>query len=367
MFYDPFQRGTYSVGVRTIALVDAARNRRLAIEIWYPAVDACAGLDMAKQTCDRYQLMPCVPSTRQLALRDAPLRPGTFPLVVFSHGFGGHRRQSTFFCTHVASHGYVVAAMDHTGNTVADLIAARARPLARSRRGSSRAMIEDRPRDIRFVVDQFLGQFLGQLPGKPVGQRPGTRLPGGDDISAAIAGKPIALVGHSFGGFTALATLGSHSGVRAAIALAPAGGETPAGGQALQRYIDFERTERIPTLVIAGSEDSVLPIAGIRSLYQRLPGQKQLVVVEGADHFHFCDDGQRIHQLFRLLPPFVPIARRFPPFSRLGPIAQAYQVIRGLGVAHLDAFVAGRSDAEAFLASDLRALFAGRGIPITVA
>jgi len=31
--------------------------------------------------------------------------------------FGGHRRQSTFFCTHLASHGYVVAAADHTGNT----------------------------------------------------------------------------------------------------------------------------------------------------------------------------------------------------------------------------------------------------------
>jgi hypothetical protein len=40
---------------------------------------------------------------------------------VFSHGYGAHRRQSTFFCTHLLSHGYVVA-MDHTGNTVFETI-----------------------------------------------------------------------------------------------------------------------------------------------------------------------------------------------------------------------------------------------------
>ena len=28
--------------------------------------------------------------------------------MAFSHGFGGHRRQTTHFCIHLASHGYVV-------------------------------------------------------------------------------------------------------------------------------------------------------------------------------------------------------------------------------------------------------------------
>ena len=40
-----------------------------------------------------------------------------------SHGFGGHRRQSTHFCTHLDSHGYVVAAPDHLGNTTMETMA----------------------------------------------------------------------------------------------------------------------------------------------------------------------------------------------------------------------------------------------------
>src|SRR5262249_56282777 len=61
------------------------------------------------------------PPVMRDAVRDAGPRPGSYPLVMFSHGFGGHRRQSTFLCTHLASHGYVVAACDHTGNTLFDV------------------------------------------------------------------------------------------------------------------------------------------------------------------------------------------------------------------------------------------------------
>ncbi len=34
--YDPFGRGRFSVGVRTIEALDAARNRLFPCEIWYP-------------------------------------------------------------------------------------------------------------------------------------------------------------------------------------------------------------------------------------------------------------------------------------------------------------------------------------------
>ena len=38
---------------------------------------------------------------------------GPYPLVLFSHGFAGYRLQSTFLTTHLASWGFVVAAVEH--------------------------------------------------------------------------------------------------------------------------------------------------------------------------------------------------------------------------------------------------------------
>ena len=45
---------------------------------------------------------------------------GPFPLVVYSHGSGGIRYLASYYTEAIASHGYVVAAPDHTGNTAAD-------------------------------------------------------------------------------------------------------------------------------------------------------------------------------------------------------------------------------------------------------
>src|SRR5258708_12968351 len=76
--YDPFAAGPHQVDVRTIAATDQARGRLFPIELWSPA---------------------------QSGLR---------PLIVFSHYSGGHRRTATYLSTHLANHGYVVAAMDHS-------------------------------------------------------------------------------------------------------------------------------------------------------------------------------------------------------------------------------------------------------------
>ena len=42
-----------------------------------------------------------------------PLLGGPWPLVVFSHGAGGSRTTSSFFCYDLASRGYTVAALEH--------------------------------------------------------------------------------------------------------------------------------------------------------------------------------------------------------------------------------------------------------------
>src|SRR4030081_3144944 len=86
--YNPFARGPFPVGVHSLAAHDAARGRTFMVEIWYPA-----------------------------ALAHAP----SYPLIVFSHYGGGHPPPATFLTTPLASHGFVVAAMDHSEVSVPEL------------------------------------------------------------------------------------------------------------------------------------------------------------------------------------------------------------------------------------------------------
>ena len=112
--YDPFVRGRFSVGVRTIQALDAVRNRLFPCEVWYPAAAEHAGQDTGLATQDVFTEPPGDTPRRQMAVRDAAARPGSYPLIIFSHSSGGRRRQSTFLCTHLSSHGYIVAALDHS-------------------------------------------------------------------------------------------------------------------------------------------------------------------------------------------------------------------------------------------------------------
>src|SRR5262245_20769466 len=72
--YDPFARGPLAVEVRSFEAYDKERDRLFPCEVWQPETE-----------------------------------PG--PLVVYSHHSLGHRRRATFLCEHLASHGYVVAAL----------------------------------------------------------------------------------------------------------------------------------------------------------------------------------------------------------------------------------------------------------------
>src|SRR5262249_48911074 len=112
--YDPFVRGAFPVGVRTIQARDMARNREFSCEIWYPAASRHGGEDLALETQDAFVPPMQTALRRQMAVRGADPAPGILPLVIFSHHSGGHRRSATFLCTHLASHGYAVAALDHS-------------------------------------------------------------------------------------------------------------------------------------------------------------------------------------------------------------------------------------------------------------
>lgn len=342
MSYQPTQRGPFPVGVRSLKLTDEGRERRvLWTELWYPAADAHAGQDLSRSNRDKYEILPGVPglaASWQPAVRDARPRAGAFSLAVFSHGFGSHRRQSTFLCSHLASHGYVVAAPDHLGNTMRDVgqlvVGAVTAGRVPKLYESLPRVVEARPVDMSFVVDQLWAT-------EPAG------------VAAIARDAAVGAVGHSFGGWTALVTGGRDERVGAVVALAPAGGESTIPGRTLTSLVERHCGRPVPTLVLAAERDSLLPLAGVRELVARLPSPKRLLVLERADHMHFCDFPKATHEMLRRMlakPVAAPIAgmllsASLPRFSALAPEQPALAAIRALCLAHLDAHV--RDDAAA--------------------
>jgi predicted dienelactone hydrolase len=351
MTYDPFERGSLPVGVRTVVAVDAARGgRTLPVEVWYPATDELAGRDLAPDTCDRFDVLPGFPPAQQQAVRDATPRTGSFPLIVFSHGFGGHRRQSTFVCTHLASHGYVVAAPDHTGNTLIEVFqAAMALQMGGAKPdvvGMLRSFVELRPTDVSFTIDGVLDGSIG-------------------GVADVVDATRIGMAGHSFGGWTTLVTTARDQRIRAALPLAPAGGASPLPVDVLRDSLDFAWGREVPTLFLVAELDSLLPLDGMPELLERTPSrQKKMVVLEKADHMHFCDRIEEVHEMVRMLaaPMFAEVADRFRPISELCAPEPAYRFARGLALAHMDAHLRARPEAARLLEDDLPAVLAAQGI-----
>jgi len=320
MAYDPFTRGPRPVGVRTLDALDASRGRRLPIELWYPAHQRHAGRDTAPGTRDTYELMPGLPPVHQDAVRDAEAEPGEYPLVAFSHGFGGHRRQSTFLCTHLASHGYVVAAVDHTGNTALDVLQA---ALAAQSAGTQRDALEGvhefvaaRPLDVDFAIAESLRACR--------------------DLALDVDDARLGVTGHSFGGWTALTVTARNPRVASVLALAPGGGAGSLGGEILGPTLELDWGREVPALFLVADRDSLLPLSSMRDILKRTSGPKRMVVLENADHLHFCDRIEEVHEMFRMMPPpgeFARLAAEIAPISELCAPEQAYAFVRGLVLA----------------------------------
>jgi hypothetical protein len=138
----------------------------------------------------------------------------------------------------------------------------------------------------------------------------------------------------------------------------------------LRRALDFAWGREVPTLYLVAERDTLLPLDGMHELLGRTPGaRKRMVVLENADHMHFCDNPEQVHEMFRMMPPpgaFEAVARRVPPITELCPGDHAHEMVRGLGLAHMDAALKADESAAELLAGDLRALLAARGVRVAV-
>jgi predicted dienelactone hydrolase len=316
--YDPFAPGAFPVGVRTFEAHDKSRDRRFPCDVWYPAV-----------------------------ARDAAARPGTHPLVVYSHQVGGGRRSATFLCTHLSSHGYVVAALDHSEVVAPEL-----------QRGDGESgeqtdariagWIANRVPDVQFLLDEV----LDGAPEHGYADPDPTR---------------IGIVGHSFGGWTALATPSDDGRVASVVALAPAGSSIRRPG-IIPVTLTFEWGRPVPTLFLVAAQDTLLPLDGMRELFERTPSPRRMVLLHGADHQHFVDHIEREHEALRAIPATaeVPWPEEIRPFAELCPADEAHTFVRGLTLAHLDSTLRQDEQASRLLSEDLETELARRGVHSSV-
>jgi predicted dienelactone hydrolase len=261
-----------------------------------------------------------------------------------SHSSGGNRRSATFLCTHLSSHGYVVAAVDHW-EVVAPRPTVTTEEQLAARIG---ALIANRVPDICLLLDHLLDGGLWR--------------------SADLDAGRVGIVGHSFGGWTALATPDVEPRVTAVVALAPGGSAKPKPG-IIPAKLNFRWDRKVPTLYLAADRDTSTPLDGIEELFERTPQPRQMVVLHQADHLHFVDDVEQAHEATRAMTfdgvaAWIPKA--MPPMAELCSGDQAHLFTRGLTLCHFDAVLKRNPAAERLLAGDINAELAARGVDTKV-
>jgi predicted dienelactone hydrolase len=123
------------VGYTQVKLDDEERKRPVWLDLWYPA-DASAAM-----TEVRYGL------AKGTAARDANPADGARTLIVLSHGAGGDGANYAWLSEHLAARGYLVAAVNHYGESRAYGLGALDR-LAMFRTWT-------RPADVKFAVSSL--------------------------------------------------------------------------------------------------------------------------------------------------------------------------------------------------------------------
>jgi predicted dienelactone hydrolase len=285
-FYAPDAVGPFAVGRSSFTIVDPDREgRELPVDVWYPVdpEDATGDTSLYEVTVQIWIFPVVFTAPSELALQD-PLvsQAGDFPLIIFSHGSGGLRYQSFFLTEVLASHGFVVAAAGHVGNTLLDELGGTFAPMEE--------MMVARPLDVSFLITRMLER----------NEDPG------DFFYQSIDGERIGVCGHSFGGFTSFAMAAGFGAdppeevaselpedfvpvpvdprVDAIAPLAPA--SSWFGDSELEAI-------SVPTMIIGGTDDTTTPIEteNVRP-FELIPDQVFRADLEGAVHFSFsnsCD------------------------------------------------------------------------------
>ena len=192
---------------------------------------------------------------------NASIIEGKFPLLIISHGNGGSHLLYRTISTYLAKKGFVVAMLEHYGNNRNDNILE-----------NTIENLQLRPRHIRLTIDAVLTEFM---------------------FCNSIIISKIAVIGHSMGGYAALALAGgiprtlegdvveteTDSRVKAIVLMAPGAGWFK---NALHKVV-------IPILMFTAENDFVTPSWNADIVLQSVPDAKQVShkIIANAGHFSF--------------------------------------------------------------------------------
>ncbi|MDR1621229.1 MAG: hypothetical protein LBS00_02515 [Synergistaceae bacterium] len=262
-----------STGCRSVELRDEPGHAAFPMTIMYPASE-CENLEEAAH--DSSVPKDAAPKGK---------RP-SFPLVVISHGSGGTPLLYRTLARHLAGNGFVVGMPEHPFNNRND----------NSLAGTVENLV-NRPRHIRAAVDWFFGSKV---------------------FSPLLESNAVAVIGHSMGGYTALALAGGvptplpreaggehtvHIDVKAdprvktLVLLAPAAAWFSARG-ALSGV-------KIPILMLVGEKDKHTPYErNARLVLDGVPDRAKIQcrIVKNAGHFSFLSPFPK-HMVKESFPP----------------------------------------------------------------
>jgi predicted dienelactone hydrolase len=234
----PEPTGHRPVGTVSLHVIDPSRPdpwvpalpvRELVIQFWYPAATV-HGYPRAPwmtpattRAYERSNGLPAGvlkwPTTHAYVGAPVDRRGGRRPVVLYSHGLGGQRTETTALVEDLASHGYIVITVDHVHDAGAvelpdgRLEAAAIPELTKDNEVQvTTKAIEARVRDTRFVLDQLARIDRGDNP-----DAEHRRLPGG--LRGALDFKHVGMMGHSDGGATTAAATPTEPRITAGINL----------------------------------------------------------------------------------------------------------------------------------------------------
>ncbi|MFD7844298.1 alpha/beta hydrolase family protein [Nocardia sp. NPDC059764] len=292
----PAPTGPDAVGVAEWHLIDAnradpwdpSRRRELMVQIWYPADDADPapmaswmppgsleeqrfGLAQAGVASDSWALAP----SHSRSEAQARAGGGKFPILLYSPGLDDTTGLSTAQAEDLASHGYVVIAINHTHEAFAvqfpdGRTERSAVPLDSALNVLSDMLVPIRVADARFVLDQ-----LSAAAGLSTDAGPALPQHLADDLDLTKVG----MFGHSLGGSTTAQTMHDDSRISAGVNL-----DGPILGS-----VSTDGLER-PLLMLASDTSPWFGHPGWEPYWATNTGLKLPLRIAGTRHMSFTDE-----------------------------------------------------------------------------
>jgi dienelactone hydrolase len=282
----PAPTGPYPVGTVALHLVDRARSgRELMISVWYPAAHDARRRPSAAWLADaplRALLTAngfpadAAASPLTAAREGAPVmrKLGRQPVILYSHGAGGHRSETTIVVQELVSHGNVVVTVDHTLDAFTEFPG-----------GRLSVPDEDLPTtpwdhvaDLRFVLDRVEDLAAGRNP-----DAEGRPLPAG--LGAGLDLHRIGMLGWSKGATAAALMMNVDRRVRAGLSF-----DGPMESQPL--VTDIDRPFMMMTAQFTRAAEPA-----VDRFWSLLHGWRLNVQADGALHGGYCDHQWLVPQL----------------------------------------------------------------------